>query len=183
LEWIQHLFDGPTINLFLAVVLPVIGFVAIAGAARIFYERLKTRAKPADSNGARSLAGQPVSTLAEWAQKYYRTQGYEVLANAEAENPSDTLIAVKGEQRIAIRCLNEAEPATAEIISALAAARDQHHAQRAVLVSLTDFTDEMRQHAAALGVELREGPQVELMISVALRRQIKEGAVMQERTT
>ncbi len=181
-EWIGNLLQDTTFNILISILGPVLGFVLIAGVVRVVYERFTTRARRTGSNGARSMASQPLNDLAQWAQDYYRTQGYDVLARAEADQPGDTLVAVKGDQRIAIRCLNQGEPATAGLVSALAAARDQQHAQRAVLVSLTDFPDDIRQHAARLGVELREGPQVELMINVAMRRRLKEGAVIQGRT-
>jgi hypothetical protein len=56
------------------------------------------------------------------------------------------------------------------VIEAAAAARDRLNAQRVVLIAPAGFTSNTRRRAVALGVELRDKTQIELMERVTERR-------------
>ncbi|MGQ0600904.1 MAG: restriction endonuclease [Anaerolineales bacterium] len=170
MDWLSSLTqtDSP-LRITVLVLLPVLGFVLIAIGARAMYERAKLQSAPQDRRVFTSRVSLPAGDLEKLATDYYRSQGYTILRDGVPGEQSKEMMVVKGGQRTLIRCeVSEALPGP-ELIETLARTRDAHKAQRAVLLAPAGFTSEVRQRAVALGVELRDSTQIDVM------RRVTEG--------
>ena len=154
--------DSP-LRITMLVLLPVLGFVLIALGARAMYERARLQSTPQPRRVFTSRVSLPASDLEKLATDYYRSQGYTILRDGVPGETSKEMLVVKGGQRTLIRCEASEDLPSSELIEALAETRDNHQAQRAVLLAPAGFTSEVRQRAVALGIELRDSVQIDVM--------------------
>jgi hypothetical protein len=166
MDWLRP--DSP-LGVTVLVLLPVLGFVLIALGARAMYERAKLQSTPQTRRVFTSRVSMPAGDIEKLATDYYRSQGYTILRDGVPGEKTKEMIVVKGGQRTLIRCEVSDDLPTPELIEALAHTRDGHKAQRAVLLAPAGFTSEVRQRAVALGVELRDSVQIDVM------RRVTEG--------
>lgn len=160
----------PPLGTVLAILLPVLGFVLLAAGVRALWVRLGTPLPDPFRRASRSSIGLSLGDLAKLARDYYKAQGYEVVADAGSGERAGELMVFKDKQRTLVRCLSGREPLGPEAVDEMAADREQLQAQRAVLIAPAGFLSGARRRAVALGVELRDKTQIELMRHMAERR-------------
>ncbi|MBP7691429.1 MAG: restriction endonuclease [Anaerolineales bacterium] len=145
---------------------PVAGLVGLVISLRFLARR---RRLPAPVRVERSSVGRPLDELRQLVQAYYRSQGYDTVTSGEPDQPADTL-ALKAAHTILVRCQPGKTPADAEAVTELARARDRLRAERAVLIAPGGFLAAARRRAVALGVEVRDNTQIDLMRAILDRR-------------
>lgn len=164
-DWFTSLRETmPWLVVALWVLLPVLGFVLIAVGGRALWWRMRQRrAAVVDRPAMRSNLGLPLNEVEHLANKFYRAQGYEVLAPGELSQSPGELLAIKNNERTVIRCLAGSEATQPGDVEALAELRARRHASYAVLIAPAGFTSETRRRAVQLGVELRDRNQLFVM--------------------
>lgn len=163
------LTDWPLWELLLAVLVPVLGFVGVAIGLQMALRRRRVRSGLPPARVERSSLGLSLNDVQRLAQAYYKSQGHDVVASADPDQPSD-LVVLTGTQTILVRCDSGPDDVGAEAVTELARARDNLRAQRAVLLAPGGFRSEARRRAVALGVELRDRTQIDLMRAMTERR-------------
>ncbi len=165
------LLDGASLlSTLLAVLLPTAGFILLVIGGRLLYARYsRAREAATPPRVARSSVGLSLEELERLVRDYYRSQGYDVVVANEPGQPVE-MVVLKEDRQILIRCDMSETPPGPEAVRALARARDQVKAQRAVLIAPAGFLSDARRRAVALGVELRDKTQIELMRNISDRR-------------
>lgn len=145
---------------------PVAGLVGVVLGLRL----LARRRRPAPPTRVeRSSLGRPLDELRQLVVAYYQSQGYDTVSSGEPDQPADTL-ALKAAQTILVRCQPGRTPVDPEAVTELARARDRLRAERAVLIAPGGFLSTARRRAVALGVEVRDNAQIDLMRAIIGRR-------------
>jgi hypothetical protein len=164
-EWLSASLFGTL----LMVLLPTAGFILLVISGRMLYARLSRPRTSPLPHVARSSVGLSLDELQQLVQAYYRSQGYDLVVSNEPGQPAE-MVALKESRQILIRCLGGDAPLGSGPVEALARSRDQIKAQRAVLIAPVGFRSDARRRAVALGIELRDKTQIELMRNISERR-------------
>ncbi len=146
-----------------AIVGPVIVFVTVVIAAKVFYDRRRARAT-VERRVRRSSIGPPLDEVAKLARKYYEAQGHDVFPGEEpGETSVSEIVVVAGSVRHVVRCERADGPVGPEAVSLTHASRQRHQAARATLIAPAGFRPEAETVAKELDVELKAADHVVMM--------------------